>query len=200
MLSTDSSNPCGSAEALRDYAFDEVPIAERAEMEQHIRQCGDCAVELERLRLTSAALHMVPDREIPQRIAFVSDKVFEPNWFARFWNSGARLGFASACVLAVALVVSAWHIAGTKQAPHAPIVQTAAAPQEQINAAVAQAVAQVRQEDAQMIQAALKAAEKKRDREFMNQMVAMQETLDVQRKRLNRTYASLGSNEFGAGQ
>jgi len=42
-------------------------------MEQHLAACGDCALELDQLRLTTAALRTLPDREIPQRIAFVSD-------------------------------------------------------------------------------------------------------------------------------
>ena len=102
---------CDRAEALRDYAFDELPAGERPEMEQHIAVCGDCAAELDQLRVTTAVLRVLPDREIPQRIAFVSDKVFEPSPLARFfggfWNSAARLGFASACVLGAALIVSA---------------------------------------------------------------------------------------------
>src|ERR1035438_8504598 len=113
MLSSDSTSPpssrCERAEALRDYAFDELPQDERRAMEQHLSACGACAMELDQLRLTAAALRTLPDREIPQRIAFVSDRVFEPSAWRRFWNSGARLGFASACLLAVALVVSAWH-------------------------------------------------------------------------------------------
>ncbi len=125
-MSTDSSSPCGSAEALRDYAFDELPADERRTMEQHLAVCGDCALELDQLRLTTAALRTLPDREIPQRIAFVSDKVFEPSpvaRFCRFWNSAARLGFASACVLAVALVVSAWHRSPLFDRAPAPEVQ-----------------------------------------------------------------------------
>src|SRR6267154_2129862 len=94
---------CDRGEALRDYAFDELPAGERPEMEQHISDCTGCAAELDRLRLTTAALRILPDREIPQRIAFVSDKVFAPSPVVRFlggfWNSAARLGFASACVL-----------------------------------------------------------------------------------------------------
>jgi hypothetical protein len=206
MLSTDSSHSreragCAQSDALRDYAFDELPVGERAGMEQHIRGCGDCALELDQLRMTTAALRVVPDQEIPQRIAFVSDKLFEPNWFVRFWSSGARLGFASACVLATALVVSAWHVTEAKQAPAQvhTVVQAASVPQQQIDDTVAKAVAQVRQKDAQMIQTALKASEARHDKEFQNQMIAVQETLDVQRKRLNRTYASLGS-DYGAGQ
>ena len=100
---------CTEAEALRDYAFDEMAAADRPSMEQHLATCADCAAELDQLRLTTAALRILPDREIPQRIAFVSDKVFHPSpvarFFGGFWNSAARLGFASPCVLAVALMV-----------------------------------------------------------------------------------------------
>ena len=103
------------------------------------------------LRLTTAALRTLPDREIPQRIAFVSDKVFEPSPFRRFF--GARLGFASACVLAAALVVSAWHFSDAyRPAEVQTVVHTASVSPQQINDAVAKAVAQVRTEDAQMIQ------------------------------------------------
>jgi anti-sigma factor RsiW len=201
MLSNDSCQSCDRLDLLRDYAFDELPAGERAAMERHIRECEGCARELDRLRMTTAALRVIPDQAIPQRIAFVSDKVFEPNWFTRFWNSGARLGFASACIVAGALVISAWHVTGTNQpAAAAPaIVQSASIPQSQIDQAIAKAVAQVRQEDAQMIQAALKASEVKHEREFQNQVVAMQESLYVQQKKLNRTIASMGS-EYGVGQ
>jgi len=78
-------------EALQDYVFDELPHGEREAIEQHVAACSECALELDRLRMTTAALRTLPDREIPQRIAFVSDKVFEPSWFHRFWNSGAQL-------------------------------------------------------------------------------------------------------------
>src|SRR5579863_8660303 len=144
MLSTDSNPSCARADALRDYAFDELPQAERRAMEQHLAGCGACAAELDRLRLTAAALRTLPDRESPQRIAFVSDRVFEPSAFRRFWNSGARLGFASACVLAAALVVSAWHY---RPAQAQVVARTASVSSNEINAAVAKAVAQVRAED-----------------------------------------------------
>src|SRR5580693_2149760 len=177
MLSTDSTPPCARAEALRDYAFDEqLSQDERRAMEQHLAGCGACVTELDRLRLTAAALRTLPDREIPQRIAFVSDRVFEPSAFRRFWNSGARLGFASACVLAAALVVSAWHYRPAEapavvqtEAPIKGASQTASASPDQINAAVAKAVAQVRAEDAQMIQAAVQESSRKRDAEYRNQ-------------------------------
>jgi anti-sigma factor RsiW len=205
MLSSDSTLPfsssCERAEALRDYAFDEIPAEERGSMEQHLKECEDCVLELDRLRLTTAALRTLQEHEIPQRIAFVSDRVFEPSAFRRFWNSGARLGFASACVLALAIVVSAWHI--SRPAEVRTVVQTASVSSDQIKAAVATAVAQVRAEDAQMIQAAVQESGRKRDAEYRSQMIVIGENFDRIRKGLNLGYATLASNDLtgsGAGQ
>jgi len=94
---------------LRDYFLKELPEPEGKQVEVHMKTCAACREELERLRLTEAALVSLRDEEIPQRLAFVSDKIFEPSpWrrgWAAFWNSGARLGFASATMLSAALVV-----------------------------------------------------------------------------------------------
>ena len=141
---------------LRDYFLQELADPEeRRQVEAHVRVCQPCREELERLRLTEAALFALRDEEIPQRIAFVSDKVFEPSpvrrWLAVFWGSAARLGFASAAMLSVALIV----FAATRPAPApertaAPTI-AAVSPsppspqqiQQQIDQAVAQAVAVV---------------------------------------------------------
>lgn len=201
MLSNDS---CRQTEALRDYAFDELPAGERRTMEQHLAACGECALELDRLRLTTAALHALPDRDIPQRIAFVSDRVFEPSLFRRFWNSAPRLGFASAAILSVAMLVSAWHVSGSRPATVNPVVQTASVSQQRIDDAIAKAVAQVKAqvkaEDAQITQAAIQASERKQEAEYRNQMVAIQENFMVLQKRLNVSYARLWSSDAaGAG-
>jgi len=164
---------CDRAEALRDYAFDELPPGERPGMEQHIAACADCAAELDQLRVTTAVLRVLPDREIPQRIAFISDKVFQPSPLARFfggfWNSAARLGFASACVLGGALVVFAYHRpAPVAQGEIRTVIQTADV-SKQIDAAVAQAVAKIHEEDARM----LTASDVKHDREHRMLMEAV---------------------------
>lgn len=194
---------CHRIDELRDYAFDETAAEGRLSMEQHIAGCSDCANELDRLRLTTAALRILPDREIPQRIAFVSDKIFEPSpvrrWLAGFWNSGARLGFASACVLAVALIVSAYHRPAAVNQAAPTVIQTAAATPDfskQINAAVAKAVEQVRQDDQLTLKAALEESERKEDRERHAMMVAFGENLDYMQKRLN-TMTVLASNDLG---
>jgi anti-sigma factor RsiW len=105
-----NDNPvCDRADLVRDYAFDELALNARKSMEQHLAQCSSCATELDGIRVTTAALRVLPDREIPRRIAFVSDKVVEQNWLRGIWNSAARLGFASACVLAAGLSFAAYH-------------------------------------------------------------------------------------------
>ena len=133
---------------LRDYFLQELPDPQQRLVEAHIKGCHQCQEELDRLRITEAALFSLRDEEIPQRIAFVSDKVFEPSpwrrWLAAFWGSAARLGFASAAMLSVALVVYAYRPA---PAPVARVTAAATAPavseaeiQQRIQAAVDKAI------------------------------------------------------------
>jgi anti-sigma factor RsiW len=102
---------------LKDYFLQELPPAERTQVEGHVRQCGGCREELERLEITQSALFSVRDEEIPQRIAFVSDPIFEPSpvrgWLGGFWASTARLGFASAAMLSISI----FYFAATRPAP-----------------------------------------------------------------------------------
>jgi len=96
---------------LRDYCLKELTDPQRRQVEAHMKDCPACREELEQLRVTQAALFSLRDEEIPQRIAFVSDPIFEPShagrWWAAFWGSGARLGFAGAAMLSAALLFSA---------------------------------------------------------------------------------------------
>ncbi len=92
---------------LRDYHLDELHAEQRRQVESHVAVCGACREELDRLRLTRQALLRLPEEEIPRRIAFVSDKVFEPVWYARWWAALPRLGFALA-VLAAVFFAGAW--------------------------------------------------------------------------------------------
>jgi anti-sigma factor RsiW len=95
---------------LRDYYLKELADPQQRQVEAHVKDCPACRQELEQLRLTQAALFCLRDEEIPQRIAFVSDPVFEPSgarrWWAAFWGSGARVGFAGAAMLSAALLFS----------------------------------------------------------------------------------------------
>ncbi len=135
---------------LRDYFLKELPHPQQVQVEAHVHTCAACREEVERLRATEAALFSLRDEEIPQRIAFVSDKIFEPSparrWLAAFWGSSARLGFASAAVLSVAITFSAWHrtpapaTGTTTAAPTAVVAQFPAMTPEEIDRRVQQAV------------------------------------------------------------
>ena len=196
---------CSRADDLRDYAFEELAAPERRSMEQHLAECADCAADLTDLRLTTAVLRALPDREIPQRIAFVSDKVFSPSpvarFFGGFWNSAARLGFASACLVAGALVISAYHRPPAPEQTAAPAADVSALVAKQVNAAVESAVARVRAEDAQLTRAALDNADRKHEREHRMLMLTMKDSLDVVQKRLGvYTLASAELPRGGEGQ
>lgn len=112
---------------LNDYYLDELAGPQQRQVEAHVKTCAPCREELDRLRVMGAALRSVAEEEIPQRIAFVSDKIFEPSpWrrrLAAFWNSGARLGFAGAAMLSASLVMFAFRPA---PAPVTVIRQVAA--------------------------------------------------------------------------
>lgn len=103
---------------VRDYFLGELQEAERLQAARHIQGCTNCTAELEQLQVLRRALSTLRDEEPPQRIGFVSDKVFEPSpvrrWLGGFWLSGARVGFASAAMLSAALVFSAAHKPETK--------------------------------------------------------------------------------------
>lgn len=96
---------------LRDYWLEELPAEERRQVEEHLEACGRCREELERLRGTQRALLRLKDEEIPRRIAFVSDKVFEPSRAARWWAALGlyvpKLAASFALVLAV-FFAGAW--------------------------------------------------------------------------------------------
>jgi len=190
---------CERIDAVRDYAFGELPGEQRAGLEQHLAACGECAAELNGMRMTLASLRSLPEHEVPQRIAFVSDKVFEASpwtrFFAGFWNSTARLGFASALLLTVAAVAVSRRPVEVRPAPAgAAAAVAAAAPAQDLDAAVARAVARVRAEDSAALRTTLAAVEERHKLEHQALLTAVQENLDVMQKRMG-AYTSLASLE-----
>ncbi|HEX4232279.1 MAG TPA: zf-HC2 domain-containing protein [Bryobacteraceae bacterium] len=94
---------------LKAYVLGETDPAEREEIRLHLAGCDACRLESERLGVTTTALRMLPDEEIPVHVRFVSDKVFEPWW--RRWRLSPGWAFASA-LLAVVLIVDAPRFTG----------------------------------------------------------------------------------------
>jgi hypothetical protein len=132
---------------LRDYFFGELAENDRRQADLHIKGCASCREELDRLRSAQAVLLTIPDEEIPQRIAFISDRVYEPSamrrWWLAFWGSAPRLGFAAAAMLSAAILVHATHQpAPQSPAPAVDMVKLQADFSRQVNEAVAKAVAE----------------------------------------------------------
>src|SRR5579862_7055200 len=94
-----------SIDNLKALVVGEMTRQEQGVVEDHVHGCQSCREELNRLNLTRAALASIEDEEIPRRIAFVSDRVFEPRWWQTIWYSGPVMGFASAALLAAAILV-----------------------------------------------------------------------------------------------
>ena len=159
---------------LRDYFLKELPGPEGKQVEVHIKTCTECREELERLRATEARLVSLCDEEIPQRLAFVSDKIFEPSparraWVA-FWRSGARLGFAAAAMLSAALVV--YTVGGAQKGGSREVALT-----PQIQAAVDRAVAASEARMEQRI-----AAVQEENRNERRQLIAAAALMDYSRR------------------
>jgi hypothetical protein len=177
---------------LRDYYFKELAENERRLTEVHVKTCANCREELERLRATEAVLLTSSDEEIPQRIGFISDPVFRPSPLRRgwdaLWGSAARLGFASAAMLSVALMVFALSRPVPQITTPAPAIDRAALEADfsrRLNDAVEKAVAASEARQASQTKELLAKSEHRNDLERAAMMVRVAEYLDVEKKRLN---------------
>jgi anti-sigma factor RsiW len=120
------------------YTLGELAANERREAETHAATCEGCRGELAHVRLTIDTLSALREEEVPRRIAFVSDKVFEPRW----WNVFLKPSFVAALVLAAAILMHGYLV-------RPPAVDEASI-QTRVNQAVMRAVADVEQRNADL--------------------------------------------------
>jgi anti-sigma factor RsiW len=120
------------------FALGELAANERREAEAHAITCQGCSGELAHVRLTIDTLAALREEEVPRRIAFVSDKVFEPRW----WDVFLKPSFAAALVLAAAILMHGYLV-------RPPAVDEATI-QTRVNQAVMRAVADVEQRNADL--------------------------------------------------
>ena len=176
---------CSSID-LKAYFLGELDRGGKSACDEHITRCEECHDELDRLRLTHAALLAMPDEEIPQRIAFVSDRVFEPRWWQTMWSSGPAMGFASAVLLACAILAHGYtRPMPVVTAPVAAVIDTAKI-DRQIQAAVVKAVADLETRNAAGSAKLVEAAEKKFEFHRRADMVAAQETIRMYQQQMGR--------------
>jgi hypothetical protein len=174
---------CSSVD-LKAYFLCEVTRAEKSSVDDHVRACQSCREELDRLKLTDTALRSLVEEDAPQRIAFVSDKVFEPRWYETIWRSGPAMGFASAALLAGAILVHGFSLNGPVRPVAVPSVNTAQIEQRierEVNVRLDAVVAKQQEQMASMLDATEKRFESKRqtdladvkqDRQYLQNQMA----------------------------
>lgn len=189
---------------LKAYALGEGSPSERKAIEAQLAQSEDGREELRALEYTLHALKSIPDEEIPRRIAFVSDPVFAPSWWQRFWQSGPQLGFVSAGLLAAAILGH-----GALMRPMAAVAPAAVAMESKlnqtdvdqaVNAAVTKALAGAEARQKEMLNTALAEVEKRHETERQMMAVSFDENLSLLRKQMNRMYVSSANLSVGAAQ
>jgi anti-sigma factor RsiW len=122
----------------KGYALGELAASERREAEAHSATCEGCREELAHVRLTIDTLSVLRDEEVPRRIAFVSDKVFEPRW----WQAFLKPSFAAGLAIAAAIVAHGYLMR--------PVAADSAEIQARVNQAVVKAVADVQRQNADL--------------------------------------------------
>ncbi|HEV2202455.1 MAG TPA: hypothetical protein VGR73_21770 [Bryobacteraceae bacterium] len=171
------------------YALGELGAGARREAEVHAAACGSCQEELAGLRVTLDAMSTLREEEIPRRIAFVSDKVFEPKW----WQSFTRPSFAAAAVVAAAIVVHAF-----VRPPVPPSTGVDTAIQARVTAAVNEEVdrrvaAQLSATVEQAVTKAVAETQKRDDRRTVQLLTATErryaETAEILNKQVTQIYA-----------
>ena len=193
-----------SSEDLKAYWVGELSQRDKAPVEEHVRACQNCREELERLKLTHSALLALEEEEVPRRISFVSDKVFEPRWYQAICHSGPAMGFASAAVLAAAILAHglARPVAGPAAAPPVDTAQIEQRIEREVNARL-DAVVQKSVSDAQAKQATdfakvLDATEKRFETRRQADLATVQQAAKYYEQKMSRW--EIAFNDARAGQ
>ncbi len=103
---------------VKAYAVGEMGEADKRSAAAHVASCAECREELAGLQATLGSLAMLRDEEAPRRIAFVSDKVFEPRWWQKLNPT-----FASACLIAAAIVAHGYMVPPAVDASTQALIQ-----------------------------------------------------------------------------
>jgi|GEM_PF-637671 len=103
---------CPEREAkLLERILDELAPAEVRELEQHVKQCGDCSRSVERLRSVHGALmNSLTDRDLPAHLVFIPDQPKQQltGFLTSLWRTAALAATAAVIFLGI-LVGGAAH-------------------------------------------------------------------------------------------
>jgi len=168
---------------LKAYVVGEVTEREKLAVEDHIRACQNCHEELDRLNFTRSALASLEDEEPPRRIAFVSDRVFEPRWWQTMWRSGPAMGFASAALLSLAILAHGFE----RPVAQAPVASLDTAQiQRTVDAAVTKAVNEAEARQSAEFAKVLNATENRFERQRQSDLATVQQAAEYYQKQMGR--------------
>jgi len=191
-----------SSEDLKAYFLGELSSLDKAPVEDHVRACQSCREELERLKLTQTTLLALEDEEVPRRISFVSDKVFEPRWYETIWHSGPAMGFASAVILAAAILTYGFTRSVVAVTPAVDTAQIEQRIEREVNArleaVVAKAVSDAQSRQAAEFAKVLDATEKRFETRRQADLATVQQAAEYYEKQMSRWEIAL--NDARAGQ
>ncbi len=137
------------------------------------------------------ALSTLREEEPPRRIAFVSDKVFEPRW----WNSFLRPSFAAGCVVAAAILAHA--LVRPAVAPSVDTAQIEARIQADVQKRIETVVAETEKRDAERAQQLLAESEKRFSEQRQADYASFAKNFDMLNKQLIKVYAMNTGAGFG---
>ncbi len=185
---------------VKAYFLSELTEVDRRQFEGHLRSCQDCREELEWLRITRTALEALPDEEPPRRVTFVSDRIFEPSGWRRFWDSAPRLGFASAALLSAAIFVHAFTRPPATPAPGTANMAAVEARVEtevgrRVQAAVEKAVAESQDRQKRQTAELVAAMEDRVEQRWRSELLTVEDELKYLRKKAGVYYTASASFE-----
>jgi anti-sigma factor RsiW len=191
-----------SSEDLKAYFLGELSSRDKAPVEDHVRACQSCREELERLKLTHTALLALEEEEVPRRISFVSDKVFEPRWYETIWRSGPAMGFASAVILAAAILTYGFTRPVVAVTPTVDTTQIEQRIEREVNArldaVVAKAVSDAQSRQAAEFAKVLDVTEKRFETRRQVDLATVQQAAQYYEQKMSRWEIAL--NDVRAGQ
>ncbi len=193
----------------KEYLLGELEPERKTLLDGHVSACAACREEVDRLRLTHAALLSVRDEEPPRRIAFVSDKVFAPRWWQRVFASAPATAFASAALLACAILAHGALTRPSAAPTNTAQIESQVAHQvearlnqrvhDAVTESVTQAVTEVSRRDELKTAELVAAAEKRFADQRRADLIAFDENAEILYKRTARVLAQ-NDESFAAPQ
>ena len=90
---------------VKAYVLGEIRPQQARQIEDHLKDCARCRQAVQEWRHVTKLLKQLPQVEVPRRLVFVRDPVFQLPWWQRVWQNKPVLALAASLILAVGLAL-----------------------------------------------------------------------------------------------